>query len=45
MNPEPSDLIWLQMTVEMRQQVIAVLIQMLLHWLAARPEVRDERGE
>jgi len=46
MNPEPTDLLWQQMTKEMRQQVIALLVQMLLSWLAVKPEeVSHERGE
>lgn len=46
MNPEPSDLLWQQTTKEIRQQVIALLVQMLLRWLAVKAkEVEDERGE
>jgi hypothetical protein len=46
MNPEPTDLLWQQMAAEVRQQVIALLVQMLLRWLTVNPEeVSDERGE
>lgn len=46
MNPEPTDLLWQQTTKETRQQVVALLVQMLLRWLALKvEEVEDERGE
>lgn len=45
MTAEANDLVWQQMTAEMRQQVIALLVQMMLRWLAASREGSDERGE
>lgn len=42
MNNSPSDA-WEHLSVEKRQQVMAVLVWMLIHYLAQEQEAEDDR--